>query len=440
MTVTSVGAQRVVVLDDDPTGTQAVSDLPVVLTPDRQTLEQIARRWDGPLWVLTNTRALNERDAVALLATIVADLHAVLGTDIRVVLRGDSTLRGHVLAEIDALSAPGSVALFVPAFLEQGRVTLDGIHYTLLDGRRVPVADTEYAQDATFGYHSSDLVTWIRDRDAARPAVSVPLRELREGGSVGLSRTLSTAPAGTVILPDAETADDMRIIHAAWNAALDGGRRVVLRCGSTLASVVVASGPKDVRLPAVAGSVLVVCASHTSGASAQLSELLEQQDIYALEIDVAALLDDPVSASKRVGVMAVEVDAALDTSRVVVLSTPRRVGARSADLETGAAVMDAVVGVVAGISRSPGAVVTKGGITSARVARDSFRANTATVLGQALPGVPVWELVLRNGTTLTHVVVPGNIGDPTTLAHLVNELTRAPRQAADASMSREARS
>ena len=231
-------AGRVVVLDDDPTGTQGVAGLPVVLNPGADTLRRTTQQWSGPLWVLTNTRAMPAAAAVGLVRQIAADVRAVAGPGTQLVLRGDSTLRGHVLAEIDALSPAGSVALFVPAFLDQGRVTVAGVHYVTVGGRRVPVAQTEYARDPEFGYRTSDLVEWVGEQEPGRPAAGMPLDVLRAGGPAALADLLVAAPDRCVVVPDAETTGDLEIIAAAWAQAQSRGRPVVLRCAATMASVV----------------------------------------------------------------------------------------------------------------------------------------------------------------------------------------------------------
>jgi uncharacterized protein YgbK (DUF1537 family) len=69
------------------------------------------------------------------------------------------------------------------------------------------------------------------------------------------------------------------------------------------------------------------------------------------------------------------------------------------------------------------AVIAKGGITSAEVARSGLGARTARVRGQLMPGVSVWDLVTAE-TTIPYVVVPGNVGDPETLAHAVQGLSQ----------------
>ena len=77
-----------------------------------------------------------------------------------VVSRGDSTLRGHFPLEVDVINeelGPFDATLLVPAFLEGGRTTVDGVHR--LHGQ--PVHETALARDRLFGYISSDLPAWV---------------------------------------------------------------------------------------------------------------------------------------------------------------------------------------------------------------------------------------------------------------------------------------
>ena len=69
-----------------------------------------------------------------------------------------------------------------------------------------------------------------------------------------------------------------------------------------------------------------------------------------------------------------------------------------------------------------GVVVSKGGITSAEVARVGIGATSAVVLGQVLPGVSVWRLRAHDGRELLYVVVPGNVGSPDTLVRVLDSL------------------
>ena len=84
--------------------------------------------------------------------------------------------------------------------------------------------------------------------------------------------------------------------------------------------------------------------------------------------------------------------------------------------------MDAVVQIVADLDGRFAAVVSKGGITSARLARDALAVPVAYVHGQVLPGIAVWELGYPPGAAVRQVVVPGNVGEPDALAQIVGQL------------------
>ena len=175
-------APVLVVLDDDPTGTQSIHDLPVLTRWDEDDLEWALSQRVPALYVLTNTRSLDPDAAeqrnreVARAAQSVAKR---LGVEISFVSRSDSTLRGHfpletdtLVEEVEAFGGPDIDGVIIaPAFPDAGRVTVDGVHYFLdphLGGRAVPAAETEFARDATFGYASSGLAAWVEEKTAGR--------------------------------------------------------------------------------------------------------------------------------------------------------------------------------------------------------------------------------------------------------------------------------
>src|SRR5688572_16071997 len=100
--------RRLAVLDDDPTGSQAVHGVPLVLVPGRAGYAESLAEPGATCFVLTNSRAHDEAEAVALNRSIATDLYSWArdtGATVEVVSRGDSTLRGHVVAEVEAIAA-----------------------------------------------------------------------------------------------------------------------------------------------------------------------------------------------------------------------------------------------------------------------------------------------------------------------------------------------
>ena len=103
---------------------------------------------------------------------------------------------------------------------------------------------------------------------------------------------------------------------------------------------------------------------------------------------------------------------------LAVITSERDRRAEHNTLAHGRAVMSALMAAVQQLAPSVRVVVSKGGITSADVATVGLGADGATVRGQVLAGVSVWDL--ETGTTC--VIVPGNVGGPGTLTQIVEAL------------------
>ncbi|MDQ6752951.1 MAG: hypothetical protein M3017_06000, partial [Actinomycetota bacterium] len=179
------GSGRVlVVLDDDPTGAQSVADLPVLTRWDPADFRWAFTHRSGgrpaAVYVLTNTRSLDPVRAATRNREVVANALAAAaesGTILGFVSRGDSTLRGHYPLEPDAIAATlaevagvsTDAVVIVPAFPDAGRVTIGGVHYMRgAGGTLIPVADTEFAKDASFGFRNSELARYVEEKTSAR--------------------------------------------------------------------------------------------------------------------------------------------------------------------------------------------------------------------------------------------------------------------------------
>jgi len=314
------------VLDDDPTGTQAVHDVPVLLRWSSEDF--VAVRDAAPaVYVLTNTRALAPADAEETTRAAAAAARAALpGCD--VLLRGDSTLRGHVLEEYrgirDALHGGDEAALLlVPALPAAGRVTRDGIHWIVRDGRRVPLDETEYARDPDFAYSSARLVDWAHERTkghvVAARGVEVQLARVRsaEGADVVADALLTAAArAPAACVPDAETDDDLAVIAEGLRRARARGARVVVRSAPTFAAVLAGRRAHSrVSPPDGRGGVLVVCGSYVPTTTRQLEQLLARRKLEPVVVDVHALASDaPEAEIARAAVPAARAIAASGAS------------------------------------------------------------------------------------------------------------------------------
>ncbi|MCX6463805.1 MAG: hypothetical protein NTW05_09450, partial [Pseudonocardiales bacterium] len=240
----------VVVLDDDPTGTQTTAGLPVLTSWAVEDVEWAFRRGGAGFFVLTNTRSLAGPDAARRTREVARAVHEAAGRcglDYALASRGDSTLRGHFPLETDVLAeelgragTPVDGLLVAPAFVEPGRLTVDGVHWTRATGPdgaagMVPVAQSEFARDATFGYAHSDLRDWIEERTAGRvrraDVATITLDDLRTGGPDRVRDVLAGLRGGRPVVADAASDADLRVLALGVARAEAGGTRLLYRVG-----------------------------------------------------------------------------------------------------------------------------------------------------------------------------------------------------------------
>jgi uncharacterized protein YgbK (DUF1537 family) len=428
-------ARPAVILDDDPTGTQTVRDLFVLTEWDA---DRIARHLDDPaVFLSTNSRAVEEADAVALTRDAIASALAAsahTGRPISIVSRSDSTLRGHFPAETaaiaEAMGAPGARILLAPFFGEGGRVTVDDVHLLERDGVRTPVGETEFAADAAFGYRSSNLRDWVAEKYAAAglpapPVTSLPLDLARSGGSRAIADAVGALPAGGVAIANAETDADIETVALGAMLAEDAGVPLVAR---TAASYVRARAGQPSAPPLQAGDLgvsgpgLIVVGSHVPTTTAQLEVLRRTAGDTVVFHELS--VDDVMSGAPSVIVEAAALlDRALAGGRTPVLMTERT--RRDIGLAGGSAVSEALVAAVRAVSRRPAWVIAKGGITSYDVARHGLGLAEARIAGPLQAGVPVWiggEEARWPGVPL--IVFPGNVGSAHALADALASLRR----------------
>jgi uncharacterized protein YgbK (DUF1537 family) len=209
-----------VVLDDDPTGTQTCHNINVLTTWDRDVLVKELQSTSSGFFILTNSRSLHPEDARALIETIcrsVKEAAAIVNKEFEVVLRGDSTLRGHFPDEPEvAESVIGKVHgwILAPFFRQGGRLTINDIHYVAdPDGNLVPAAQTPFAQDATFGYKSSNLRDYVVEKSkgsiSADQVQSISISDIRTGGPDVVAERLLGFNTKCVIVVNAVVDSDM---------------------------------------------------------------------------------------------------------------------------------------------------------------------------------------------------------------------------------------
>lgn len=437
---------KTIVLDDDPTGTQTVYDVPVIT---EWSVDSLAREIDAPgpgFYVLTNSRSLSPAETEALHRELAENLTEALKSrsggysqsEVCVISRSDSTLRGHFPLEIDVLAevlGPPDAIFIVPFFAEGGRLTIDNVHYLAQGEELVPVATTPFARDPVFGYQAANLREWIVEKTqgavSGEKIRSLSLEDIRCGGPSRVTEVIRNLPRGACCIVNAAHYRDLEVFTLALLDAEAEGKRFLFR---SAASFVATRLGLECRPPLPARELcdvdsgtggLVVCGSYVPISTRQLENLLALGEIEAIEFDVKAFLTagSPEAYIDRVTEL---VRDRLASGRHMALFTSRGyAGEREPqhDLALGRKIASALAQIVRGLGIRPRFLIAKGGITSSDVATKGLGVRRAMVRGQALPGVPVWELgqdSLYPG--LKYVVFPGNVGGPDSLAVLVKRL------------------
>ena len=433
---------KLVVLDDDPTGTQTVNGMPVLTTWSVASLQAELEDTGPGFFILTNSRSLTAPAAQALSREIGLNLCqaiAATGVPVSVISRSDSTLRGHFPGEVDALleamDTPHLPRIIVPCFFEGGRLTANDVHYVAEGDRLVPAAQTPYARDAAFGYRHSNLRDWVTEKTGGAVSggqvASVTIDDIRRGGPDQVAERLMSLSSGSCCIVNALEYSDLAVFVSGLLAAEAQGRQFIFRSAASFVRVRAGIAAKDLLNGAElnvgnGNGGLFVVGSYVPKTSAQLATLLGQDKVVDIEVKVDDLLND---ARQSVAITAAIAAAtlALETGRDAVLSTSRNLVAgndAANSLEIGRRVSDSLVAVVRGIDCQPGYLVAKGGITSSDLATNGLGVRRAMIIGQVLPGVPVWRLGLESRWPgMAYIVFPGNVGDDDALADIRQRLS-----------------
>ncbi|KAJ5682735.1 hypothetical protein N7462_005900 [Penicillium macrosclerotiorum] len=419
---------RLVVLDDDPTGTQTCHDISVLTVWDSSTLITEFQTKSPGFFILTNSRALPPIEAEILIRTIcknVLEAAKDTGNRVDIVLRGDSTLRGHFPLEPDVAESvfgPADAIVLAPFFFQGGRFTINDVHYVAEGDNLVPAGATQFAKDATFGYKSSNLRDYVLEKAPGRfseaQLYSVTIDEIRHGGPEAVCEKLLVMPAGSVVIVNAAAESDMHVFVAGLLLAESQGKHFLYRTGAAGAA---APSPRQT-------GGLIVAGSYVPKTTAQLKVLTETRgaagQLAIIELKVEDLIASPETASQTVQQLVRDTEAHLKAGKDTLVMTSRKLitGADElSSLQIGSVVADALVSVLQRIEVRPRYIVAKGGITSSDAATKGLNVKRATIVGQAAPGVPLWRC---DEPTSRHrgvpfVVFPGNVGGETTLCELV---------------------
>ncbi|VAI84946.1 unnamed protein product [Triticum turgidum subsp. durum] len=431
-----------VVLDDDPTGTQTVHDIEVLTEWPVEALTEQFLKLPTCFFILTNSRSMTADKAALLVKDICRNLEAaaktVPGISYTVVLRGDSTLRGHFPEEADAVvSVLGDMDAWIicPFFLQGGRYTVDDIHYVADSERLIPAGETEFAKDAAFGYTSSNLKQWVEEKTKGRilenQVSSISISLLRKEGPDAVCQLLCSLEKGSVCIVNAASERDMNVFAAGMIQAELQGKRFLCRTAASFVSARIGIKPKppirpnDLGLKRNLAGGLIVVGSYVPKTTKQVDELRSQcaQSLRVIEVSVEMISLKSTERDQEISRIVELGNAYIQSGRDTLVVTSRQLitgKTPEESLEINYKVSSALVEIVQRIDSRPRYILAKGGITSSDLATKALEARRAKVMGQALAGVPLWQLGPESRHPgVPYIVFPGNVGDNSALAEVV---------------------
>lgn len=426
---------KIIVLDDDPTGTQTIKDLPVYTEWTEKWIEDGFLQKNDMFYILTNSRALNEKETVKLHKEISQNIEKVankLNEDYLIISRGDSTLRGHFYLEPKVISEsatqPFDGVFYLPQFFEGNRYTYNGIHYLKENQKYIPVVQSEFSNDTTFGYSSETMFDFIEEKSEGEIKSSeisyISLEMLREKKEKEIFTVFERLENFSAVVVDALNDSDMDYFASCLINFLKGNKKkFIFRTAASFVKAMCVTPGEIINLNKFSSNKnggLIIVGSHVKKSSEQLSYLINNTNIRPFEFDVKEIIKD--NLEEYINTLITKVEYEIVNGNSVVVYTSRDV-IKTEDINNNLSIStnisNSLVNIVKNISIKPKFIIAKGGITSSDVATKGLNIKKAEVIGQVTKGVPVWLTGDEaKYPKMPYVIFPGNVGEKETLAQV----------------------
>ena len=439
---------KIIVLDDDPTGVQTVHDISVYTHWDEESIRQGFAEENKLFYILTNSRGMTASETTKVhqeIGKTIAKVAHESGKSYFVMSRSDSTLRGHYPLEPallrEAMEADGFTVdgeILCPFFKEGGRFTINNIHYVKQGNELVPAAETEFAKDKTFHYSHSAIPEYIEEKThgeyKADSVTCISLEDLRSCNYEKITEQLNTVKGFNKIVVNAVDYCDIKVFAVALYRSIRTGKMFMFRTAAGLVKVLggisdipLLTGKDMVQKGTETGGIVVV-GSHTAKTTAQLTELLKLPYVVPIAFDSDKVLEGDEAFQAEVNRCVAEEEKVLRTGKTAVCYTSRKLLTVEGDTPESALIRsvkisDGVQQLVGRLGITPAFIVAKGGITSSDIGTKALKVRRADVLGQIIPSVPVWKTGEESTFPGTpYIIFPGNTGDETSLRQAVEIL------------------
>ena len=432
--------RKIIVLDDDPTGTQTVHDVPVYTTWDRNTFEDGFSQECPMFFVLTNSRSFNKEKTASIhkeIAQNIKQVASAVGKEFMLISRSDSTLRGHFPLETQVLCTNIGQRIdgewIVPFFSEGKRYTKNNIHYVVYQEQWIPAGESEFAKDKTFGYKSSHLGEWVEEKTQGRYRKEDCIYLLESDSDETLLNKIMAAENFVKVVVNACDYRRLQEVCNVLEMALLKGKRFFYRTASSFPKLIghITDIPflqrKDVMEETNKGGIVLI-GSHVNMTTKQFESLKSNcTKAEFLEFNQHRVLEQGGLEDEVQRVVTLSEKAICDGKTAVVYTRRNRLDLpdenEEAQLSMAVKISNAVTSVIGNLSIRPSFIIAKGGITSSDIATKALKIKKAKVLGQIAPGIPVWKCGCESKfPDMPYIIFPGNVGEDNTLRDIVDEL------------------
>ncbi|GKV65308.1 MULTISPECIES: four-carbon acid sugar kinase family protein [unclassified Sporosarcina] len=440
--------QKIIVLDDDPTGVQTVYGVPVYTDWSLETIQAMFQEPRQLVFLLTNSRAFSVEETTKVHKQIGERIAAVskeMNQDFVLISRSDSTLRGHFPLETEVLKETleqqGAYEvngeILIPFFKEGGRETIDDVHYVKQEGRYIPAGETEFAKDRMFGFTKSNLKDYIAEKTnneyPANSVLSISLEELRALDFASIEEKLMRLEQFEKMVVNAVSEEDLKVFTIALIRVLQRGRHFLFRTAASFTKVIgdISSRPyltaEELMKQESATGGLILIGSHVQKTTDQLKELQALDSIDFIEFNCQLVVDNGQFDEEIERVQQRINKKVAEGITVCVYTSRSRIdlgaGRQEEELALSVKISAAVTQFVQHCDPQPAFVLAKGGITSSDVGTKGLAVKKAEVAGQIAPGIPVWKTGEESRFPgIPYIIFPGNVGESNTLRNVAEIL------------------
>lgn len=450
---------KIIVFDDDPTGSQTVHSCLLLLRWDVETLCLGLADSSPLLFILTNTRAHVAEDAARITREVCRNLKVAMTKgqseatakgqsetpatfdrqQYLIVSRSDSTLRGHFPLEPDVITAelgPFDAQFLVPAFLEGDRITLNSTHYLKEQEQLIPVHETEFAQDPLFAYRHSYLPDYIAEKTQGRILPDQVLRLTAAELFPSCQKQLMDLQNNRYCVVDASNQSDLNRFAQDILQVSTQGKRFLFRSAASLLTAFGHLPPQPIAAQNMGQTVqssqpgVFIVGSYAQKTTTQLTALLQLPSVEGIEVDLHLLQSNENIGDDLKSHILVRIRSIRQQGGTPVVYTSRQ-ALEFADLPEhlrfGSLVAGLFAEMVQQLPPDLGYLVSKGGMTSNKILTQGLNLSSVRLLGQILPGCCLVQTSENhNFPQLPIVLFPGNVGQSQDLVTIYQRLAVNP--------------